>query len=403
MFLHDNHFCVIWKSGSVSFKQAIKELKDNFKIVDNYITEENVNSQFKNEFLPKQIESHLTNFIVYDLETNNTDRARPYCISFCRLSKISGRYGREQTREELDKFKNDTIEFDGDNCINNALDFCSKLKGDERKVKNKVVEYNLQIHAHNGSGFDTWIILNNLLPDKHIVDINKIGKGIISLKVSNGYIHNGKKQIPQYLIFRWGMTHLNYSLKKVEKTFKLQKKLLKTEMNHDEIYSDTWKDKKHGWLDYVKNDVLCTSFCDARYSKAMEEIIGFSMKDCLSLPGLGWKNFNNLRTEEDESKYTYNDKYMRWFFRQSINGGRVCAFNQYYKSTICDDILKIVSEVLNVNGIIYDLIEAYLNYKNEQFKIFEKEYENQFNNYRDEDVEEREIFINEKLSRLPLH
>ena len=112
----------------------------------------------------------------------------------------------------------------GADCIGNALDFCLKLKGEERKVNNKIVEYNLQLHAHNGSGFDTWIILNDLPCDKHIVDIIKKCKGIISLKIFNGYIYNGKKQIPQYLIFRCGMTHLNYSLKKLGKTFKLQKK-----------------------------------------------------------------------------------------------------------------------------------------------------------------------------------
>ena len=98
-------------------------------------------------------------------------------------------------------------------------------------------------------------------------------------------------------------------------SIKLQKELLKTEMNHDEVYPDTWKDKKDEWLDYVKNDVLCTAFSYARYSKAMKEITGFGMKDCLSLPGLGWKYFNSLRTEEDEPIYTYNDKYMRWFVR----------------------------------------------------------------------------------------
>ena len=40
------------------------------------------------------------------------------------------------------------------------------------------------------------------------------------------------------------MTHLSYRLKKLGKSFKLQKELLKTEMNHEEIYSDTWKEKK---------------------------------------------------------------------------------------------------------------------------------------------------------------
>ena len=328
LFLFNNHFCLVWKSEGVSFKQAVQELKDNFKMVDNFVTEENVISHFKYEFTPKKIESLLTNFIVYDLETYSSDRARPYNMTFYRLSKIAGRYSRDPTPEELQKSIKDTIAFIGDDCINNALDYFLKFKGDERKVNNKIVEYNLQLHAHNGSGFDTWIILNNLPCDKHIVNIIKNGKGVISLKVFNGYIQNNNKQIPQYLIFRCGMTHLNYSLKKLGKTFELPKELLETEINHDDIDANNYKDKKDIWLPYVRNDVLCTAYCYARCSKAMEEITKFSMKDCISLPGLGWKYFNSLRTEEDEPIYTYNDKYMRWFVRQSIKGGRVCAFNQ---------------------------------------------------------------------------
>ena len=56
------------------------------------------------------------------------------------------------------------------------------------------------------------------------------------------------------------------------------------------------------------------------------------MKDCLSLPGMGWKYFTSLRTEEDEPIYTYNDKYLKLFVRQSVKGGQVCASNQHYKS-----------------------------------------------------------------------
>ena len=341
LYLYKSHFCLIWKSEGVSFNQAVKELKDNFKIVDNFITPENVNSHFKYEFTPKKIESHLTNFIVYDLETYNTDRARPYVFCFYRLSKLAGRYNRDLTPDDLEKCRKDTIAFDGDNCVEKALDFCLKLKGEERKVKNKIFEYNLQLHAHNGGGFDSWIILNNLPSDKHIVgDIIKNGKSIIELKVFNGLLPKKNKEIPQYHHFRCSMTHFKKSFKKLGETFKLQKELLKTEMNHDEVYSDTWKDKKSEWLDYVNNDVLCTAYSYARYIKAMDEITGFSKKDCLSLSGLGWKYFNSLRTEEDEPIYTYNDKYMRWFVRQSIKGGRVCAFNQYYESKHCDDILK---------------------------------------------------------------
>ena len=149
LYLYKHHFCLIWKSQNVNFIQAIQELKNNFKMVDNYITEENVNSHFKYEFIPKKIDSHLTNFIVYDLETHNTNRARPYVFCFYRLGKLAGRYNRDLTPDELEKCRKDTIAFDGDDCVSKALDFCLKLKGEERKVKNKIVEYNLQLHAHN--------------------------------------------------------------------------------------------------------------------------------------------------------------------------------------------------------------------------------------------------------------
>ena len=94
---------------------------------------------------------------------------------------------------------------------------------------------------------------------------------------------------------------------------------------------------------------------------------------------------------------------MRWFVRQSIKRGRVCAFNQYYKSKHCDDILIIISEELCVKGNESDIIEEYLKYKNKHFKIYEEEYESQFDDYRDADLEEKEKFINEKLSTLRLH
>ena len=81
-------------------------------------------------------------------------------------------------------------------------------------------------------------------------------------------------------------------------------------------------------MDYVKNGVLCTAFSYARYNKAMQETTGCSMKDYLCLPGLGWKYFNSLRTEEDEPIYTYNDKYMRSFVVQTFKSGQFCAFNQ---------------------------------------------------------------------------
>ena len=154
------------------------------------------------------------------------------------------------------------------------------------------------------------------------------------------------------------MAHLNYSLKKLGENIKLHRELLKTEMNHDEVDYNKNRERKDEWLPYVKNFVLCAAFSYSTYCKAMEEITGFSMKDSSSAPGLGWKYFNSMRDEIDEPINIYNDKHMRWFVRQSIKGGRVCSFIQYYKSKICDDVLRILSEELNVTGSVYDTTEA---------------------------------------------
>ena len=45
--IQNNHFCLIWKTDGISFDRAIKELKDNFKVVDNVISDEHVKSYIK--------------------------------------------------------------------------------------------------------------------------------------------------------------------------------------------------------------------------------------------------------------------------------------------------------------------------------------------------------------------
>ena len=72
--------------------------------------------------------------------------------------------------------KKGTFVLDGDDCIDKTLDFSLKFKGEEQKFKKKIVEYNSQLHAHNASDFDTWIFLNTLPCDKHIVGFEKIGQ-----------------------------------------------------------------------------------------------------------------------------------------------------------------------------------------------------------------------------------
>ena len=87
------------------------------------------------------------------------------------------------------------------------LDHVFLFKGEPKKVKNKFVEYDLYLIAHNGSGSDSYVVLNNLPKWRSIVKLIKNGAGIVSLKIFNGYVDPVKK-ISQYVHFRCGRVQI---------------------------------------------------------------------------------------------------------------------------------------------------------------------------------------------------
>ena len=111
----------------------------------------------------------MTKFITYDLETRNTDRAKPYVFCFYRLSKLAGRYNRDLTPCEVEKCRKDTIGFDGDNCDEKVLDFCLKLKGEKEKLRlrlsNTIFNYTLIMDLVLILGLykTTFLVINTLL------------------------------------------------------------------------------------------------------------------------------------------------------------------------------------------------------------------------------------------------
>ena len=68
--------------------------------------------------------------------------------------------------------------------------------------------------AHNGSGFDSYVVLNNLPQWRSVVKLIKNGAGITSLKIFNGYVDEMKK-IPQYVYFRCGKVHIKKNLRRI--------------------------------------------------------------------------------------------------------------------------------------------------------------------------------------------
>ena len=149
--------------------------------------------------------------------------------------------------------------------------------------------------------------------------------------------------------------------------------------------------------------MLSTAFSYARCAKGMEELTGFGMKNSLTLPSLANNNFKNLKDENDEPIYTYNDEFMRHFVRQSIKGGRCSALNQYYKSSISDEVFNSIPKEIDINGNVCKILEKLFEYTCKHIKIIDNEFDSQFNDYSDNDEKERTKHINKELNKLPIH
>ena len=73
----------------------------------------------------------------------------------------------------------------------------------------------------------------------------------------------------------------------------------------------------------MNNDFLSGEVVNNENIIKIKLVFGFGLKSCLFFSGLRWKYFNSLGTEEGEPINLFDDKYMRWFVRQCIKGGRV--------------------------------------------------------------------------------
>ena len=126
--------------------------------------------------------------IVYDIEKFNTDKVVPYANCIYRLSKISGKCNRYISEKEYEKCEKGSIVFKGIHNIYELLDYVLQFKGEAKRVNKKIVDYSFYLIAHKGSGFDSYVVLNNLPQWRTVVNLNKNGACINSLKIFNCYV-----------------------------------------------------------------------------------------------------------------------------------------------------------------------------------------------------------------------
>ena len=131
---------------------------------------------------------------MYVLETFNRIRAVPYCSFINKLNKNSGKYHRDISEQAYQKCLNDCVVFKGTDCIIEMLDHVLSFKREpKKKIKNKYVEYNLYLIAHNSRGLDSYVVSNNLPQWRSVAKLIKNGTGIFSTKLFNSYVDQRKK------------------------------------------------------------------------------------------------------------------------------------------------------------------------------------------------------------------
>ena len=104
LYIHENHFCLIWRTKNTNFTHALKELKDNFKYETNQISD-NILKQVQQYKFPISNEKDcLYAVFAFDIETVNVDY-KQYCIPYAagcyHLDRLKECYNGDLFEEEL--------------------------------------------------------------------------------------------------------------------------------------------------------------------------------------------------------------------------------------------------------------------------------------------------------------
>ena len=411
VYIHKNHYCVIWKKNRRDFLlNGVNEIENNFKYIKNKINENNIKQRIRYRFPKHETIDQLENVFVFDLETHNDQEfAEVYAAGLYDVNRLHDKWDRDLTPDELIIERKNVTVFDASNgnCIMNMLKYISEnYDGDGRTYIDKdgdeiISSYRILLVAHYSSGFDSWVVLNSLVKEITELKIIKTARGLISLSFRCGFKIVNTVEVPQYVKFTCSKSHIKGSLEKIGREYNLQLELLKGEIEHSVINKNNFVELRHIWEPYLISDVLCLAFIYARHSMEMQKMTGFGIKDCLTEASLGWKCFGTYN--KDREFYTFNNKYVRNFIRKSIKGGRVGAFIRYFESNQFDEIMSTIKKHLKINdNEISNIIDEYLKYINTKRDEFKLEFENGEKDYRKINKKELDNFLNKKLGELEI-
>ena len=86
--------------------------------------------------------------------------------------------------------------------------------------------------AHIASGFESWIVLKDLVKERTDLKLIKTARGLISLSFRCGVKIIITVEVPEHLKLTFGKSHIKSSLEKVGREKGLQPELLRGEIEH---------------------------------------------------------------------------------------------------------------------------------------------------------------------------
>ena len=265
VYIHKNHYCVIWKKNRKDFLlKGVDEIDLNFKYVQNKINENKLKQRIRYRYHKHKPLDQLENLFVFELQTlNDQEFAEAYAAGLYDVNRLRDKWDRDFTPDEIVIGRENVTILD---CVMDMLIYISEnYEGDERTYIDRdrdeiVSSYRHLLVAHNSAGFDSWVVLNSLVKEITEVKIIETSRGFISLSFRCGIKKVNTCEVPQYAKFTCSKSHIKGSLEKIGRENGLQPELLKGEIEHSFDKKNSFTELRHIWEPYLKLDVLCLAF-----------------------------------------------------------------------------------------------------------------------------------------------
>ena len=308
LFIHENHFCLNWKTNNTTFSNAIKELKDNFKYESNQISN-NILKQVQEYKFPKTNDVDCMSAVfAFDLETVNVDYKLYFecyaavCYHLNRLKECYGNLSEDDL--EIERKHVHIFDYENKNPVLDMINYIvANYKGKPKYFKDKngnfkISFYKYQLIGHNASGFDNAIALNSL-PNTFFPQVVHTSRGFLKVSFKVGSVYDDdNREIPQYMKYVCSKVHLSGSLKKIQKENEIQPQLLKSEIEQNDVSLSNYKEKEQLWKPHLVNDVLGLAAVAAKHGNNIQKITCVSFKNSLSESSLAWATLGKYLNQE---------------------------------------------------------------------------------------------------------